>query len=490
MRAARALAPGAALLALAWAAGCALAPPRVDGVPGVSPGPAVPWTPPPSLVLASGAAKAGAGPAVPLAQAEAMLRELTLDQVVDLALQNSPATRAAWADARAAAARYGSERGAWLPTVSAQGALTRADAGGAAPPASSGSVGGTLSYLLFDFGGRAADVDEARQTLAALNWTHSAAIQDRILIAQTAFFAYAGAKAILAANQASLAEAESSLAAAEARHDLGLATIADVLQARTARAQAQLDVQATEGQLRTTRGALAVSMGYPANVPCDVAIGAPEVPDGGLTRTVEELIDEAVRGRPDLQAARARAASASARARSARSDLWPTLTVNGQAGRAWVDGDPAYGDRYSGALLLNVPLFAGFSRRYDLQEARAEAQAAEERARGLEQQVVYEVFASHSDFQTAAARVRTARELLASAEQSAEVASGRYREGVGSMLDLLSAQRSLAAARAQQVNARLGWFTALARLARDAGVLSAGGNGLLPPGILQPEVER
>ena len=104
--------------------------------------------------------------------------------------------------------------------------------------------------------------------------------------------------------------------------------------------------------------------------------------------------------------------------------------------------------------------------------------------------MVYEVFASHSDFQTAVERVRTARELLASAEQSAEVAAGRYREGVGSMLDLLSAQRSLAAARAQQVNARLGWFTALARLARDAGVLSAGGDGLLPPGILQPEVER
>ncbi len=80
----------------------------------------------------------------------------------------------------------------------------------------------------------------------------------------------------------SYAEAESSVVAAEARHEVGLATIADVLQARTARAQVKLDLQTTEGQVRTTKGALAVSMGYPANVPYDIAIGTPDIPvDGG-----------------------------------------------------------------------------------------------------------------------------------------------------------------------------------------------------------------
>ena len=83
----------------------------------------------------------------------------------------------------------------------------------------------------------------------------------------------------------------------------------------------------------------------------------------------------------------------------------------------------------------------------------------------------------------------TADELLASASAVGGGGRGRYREGVGDILDLLSAQRALAAARAQQVNARLGWFTALAQLARDAGVLGLHGENPLAPGNLHPEVE-
>ena len=51
------------------------------------------------------------------------------------------------------------------------------------------------------------------------------------------------------------------------------------------------------------------------------------------------------------------------------------------------------------------------------------------------------------------------------------MAAGRYREGVGTVLDLLSAQRALASARALEISARLDWFTALARLAHDIGSL-------------------
>ena len=69
--------------------------------------------------------------------------------------------------------------------------------------------------------------------------------------------------------------------------------------------------------------------------------------------------------------------------------------------------------------------------------------------------------------------------------QSEQVALGRYREGVGSILDLLTAQRSLAQARAQQVNARLSWHIALARLARDIGQLGAHGENPLVPASTQ-----
>jgi outer membrane protein TolC len=94
------------------------------------------------------------------------------------------------------------------------------------------------------------------------------------------------------------------------------------------------------------------------------------------------------------------------------------------------------------------------------------------------QQVVTQVFVSYYALQTAEQRVATADDLLASAQQSVQVAAGRYREGVGSIIDLLTAQTALANARAQQVQSRWQWYTSLAQLARDAGVL--GPRGQMP----------
>jgi outer membrane protein TolC len=68
--------------------------------------------------------------------------------------------------------------------------------------------------------------------------------------------------------------------------------------------------------------------------------------------------------------------------------------------------------------------------------------------------------------------VKTSRDLLASAEQSERVALGRYQEGVGTIIDLLTAQAALADARAEEILARSAWFFALAQLAHDTGVAS------------------
>jgi outer membrane protein len=73
--------------------------------------------------------------------------------------------------------------------------------------------------------------------------------------------------------------------------------------------------------------------------------------------------------------------------------------------------------------------------------------------------------------QTSTQRILTTRDLLASAAQSADVAAGRYKAGVGSIIDLLTAQSALADARAQEVQARSLWFLAMAELAHATGAL-------------------
>jgi outer membrane protein TolC len=97
----------------------------------------------------------------------------------------------------------------------------------------------------------------------------------------------------------------------------------------------------------------------------------------------------------------------------------------------------------------------------------------------VRQQVIFEVFSSYYTLQTATRRVHTADDLLASAEQSTEVALARYKEGVGTVLDLLAAQSALADARAQRIQARLEWNVSLAQLAHDAGLLDSKGGSTI-----------
>jgi outer membrane protein len=300
-----------------------------------------------------------------------------------------------------------------------------------------------------------------------------------VLQIQTAYFQYIANRALLAAQRITVREARANLAAAEERNRVGVATIADVLQARTAVSQADLAAETTEGDLQTSRGALALSLGIPANLPYDIDSTAGQVPVSVLADSVDAVIAKAVEARPDLAAARAQFEASRSQVSAVRANRLPSLVLNGTGGRTYTTTLPQGGNNYTVSLGLRIPLFAGFSRIYDERQAAAEADAAAARADLLGQQVVFQVFSSYHALQTAARRVRTAGDLITSAEQSNEVALGRYRAGVGSVLDLLSAQTALADARAQQVLARLEWNTSLAQLAHDAGVLDVHGGSSL-----------
>jgi outer membrane protein len=454
--------------------------PHVNGVAGTSPGPNVMWTPPPGLKLATDTAASQAS--IPSDLGE-RIRSLTLSDIVDLGLRRNPVTRIAWANARAAAFSYGSARGAWWPTidgdVSASRLQTVASQGRAAVRQSLLAPSISLSYLLLDLGGRTGSVEEARQSMIAASFTHNQVIQDVVLQIQLAYFQYIGNRALLIARRTSLLEAKENLNAAEERQRVGVATIADVLQARTAASQAQLAMETVEGDVQTTRGALAFALGLPANIPYEVDSSAFNVPVAILADSVDALIDAATRDRPDLAAARAQVAAARGRVSQLRAARLPSLELSATGGRTYATTIPSGANSYSVSMGLHIPIFAGFSRVYDQEAAQAQVEATAARAEGLRSQVVFQVFSSYYALETATRSVRTAQDLVASARESAEATLARYRAGVGSVLDLLSAQTALAEARAQSVQARLNWNVFLAQLAHDAGILDArGGNTL------------
>ena len=410
----------------------------------------------------------------------------TLAQVVDIALANSPLTRASYGRARSAAADLGSKRGAYFPQLDGAASLGRAkqpqlDSTGnitGNEPVTVYGPAATLSYLLFDFGGRGGKVEEARQSLLAADWQHNAMIHDVAFGVQQAYFGYLTAKSQLDAARKTLDQAQASLDAANTRHDAGVATIADVLEARTALAEAQLNVDGLDGDVLALRGALATAMGLPANIPLDIGSLPSALPLDRARTAVAELIADARLNRPDLAALRAQAEKAGAHVGTVRAEGLPSLALLASANRTYYKAAPldTHLDSWSAGVELNVPLFHGFSKMYDVRHAKEDAAVARAEAESYEQQVVLQVWTSYYGLETATQRVRTSQALLASATQSEQVALARYKEGVGTVLDLLSAQAALANARAQEIQARSDWFVAVARLAHDSGRMMPAGD--------------
>ena len=470
-----------------------MGPPRVNGVPAAPPSPNVPWTVPAGAIKPEPLVTAATALAVP-PDLEQRIQKLSLADVVDLALRNNPATRASWGQARAAADLLGSARGQYFPTIDAQATLsrTKSPATGTRSAGQRTEYGPTISlnYLLLDFGGRSGSVERARQTLFAASLSHNATLQNTVLQAESAYFTYMATLALLGAERSAIAEAQANLTAAQQRFKVGLATIADVLQAKTALSQEQLNLETIEGNLQAARGGLAAALGLPANLPFDLAPLPSAIPVGAISQSVDSVINEALRNRPDLAAARAQAAAAAADIRVARSAELPSLTLGSNAARTYSQPPTFAGPSYGITLGLQIPIFNGFSRQYDVAAARAQAEAISALADQTRQQVVTQVFVSYYALQTAEHRVATADDLLASAQQSVQVAAGRYREGVGSIIDLLTAQTALANARAQQVQSRWQWYSSLAQLARDAGVLGVRGDtpfSFTPDTLVSPQ---
>lgn len=397
---------------------------------------------------------------------------LALLEVVDLALCNNPQTREVWANARAQAAQVGVAEAAYLPGLSGSVSASRnwTDTAGRSSPYDQNSAGLTLSYLLFDFGARDATLENARQLLAAAAATQDSTVQAVFLAAVQAFYqAQASVTALVAAQESERASKE-SFNAAEARYKVGASTPADKLQAQTAWSQATLNRITAEGALKNAQGALANVIGQDAHRPLRLAPAAEVTPGEAFERDVNALVDEARRLRPDLLAAEAQVRAAAANLDAVRAAGRPSIALTAASNRLDVESSPVTHASSLG-VTLSIPFFSGFAPTYRVRAAEAQVDARGAQRDLLRLQVALDVWNAYQNLHTSTQALRTSADLLNSASQSGQVALGRYKAGVGSILDVLNAQSALASARLQRVQAALNWNVSRATLAQSMGSL-------------------
>jgi outer membrane protein len=251
-----------------------------------------------------------------------------------------------------------------------------------------------------------------------------------------------------------------------------LATLPDVLEARSATAQAQYDLQAVLGAEQVTHGDLATALGARAAVFIRVRPLSDLPTPESIGETVEEATSRALTQRPDLLAALAQIREADAQRKQAQAAYYPNMDLRvrpsaqalffQQQTLPWGHTADLNGEL---SVTVNWTLFDGGARKNRRAQAEADTRRAEAQVRAARDQVEDEVWTAYSNLTTAFRQREAATALLIAATQSYAAALESYNYGVRSELDVTAAQRVLAQARSTDVSARTQVLTSLADLA-------------------------
>src|SRR5580765_171299 len=190
----------------------------------------------------------------------------SLPELIDLAESHNPETRVAWERARAQAAAWGVARSELYPTVAAA-ALAGVDRDQAyqsnrffRQTIGDFEVVINLNYTIFDFGARAGRINAAKAETLAANFAFNDTHRNVIYRVEQADFQLLNATGQEEASRANLSNAQAVQQAAEERLNNGLATLPDLLEARSATAQAEYELQAVQGAEEIAHGNLATAL--------------------------------------------------------------------------------------------------------------------------------------------------------------------------------------------------------------------------------------
>lgn len=432
-------------------------------------------------------------------------QSMPLSLLLDMALYNNPATRASWNNARAAAYAHYASLSSYYPAITFTGSLNaQTNTGSTFANSASGIVSTStpsptaarnqsfstnlsnelsMTYLLLDFGGRSASVDFTRQALYAADWQHNFTMQQIMLSVLNAYTAYLGNKALVAAYEQDLKDAEVALKAAQVMRLAGLATLTDVLLAQANVEQFRTSWLQAQGAENTSLGQVLIAVGLPPDTKVSLDQLPQKLPVIEISGNISELLELAKKRRPDLGIAIAAIKQQEDQLALSYSNSMPILTANANWNQIrFISPQKPPGYNEVAFLQVNFPIFEGFFFVNQQRQFRAQIEAAMANLDVQVAAVSTQVVTNYYALKSAEAAMPSSE---AAVEYSARAFKGfvvQYKTGTASILEVLNALTLLSNARSQQILTRTQWASSLANLAFSVGVLEdTGGQWLEAP---------
>ena len=401
---------------------------------------------------------------------------LTLQQIIELGLCRNPQTTASYLSYESARLTKNASYADYLPSVNigANASLPyRNEQWG------DWSYGESLSasYLIFDFGKRLSDLNQASASWRATGFEYDETVQNYIYGLIGSYYSLLNADANVKSAQMLRDVAQSARDTAQKKFNAGVVARADVLKADTTLASRDLDLERAKNNRKIAQGTLLSKLSFSADQDIKIADLSSEIGSMEDTKSLDELFEQAQKTRPDLLRATANKDAAWHRRNSVFLSNLPSISASASA--SWNDTpSETYGagtDNISGSIGIraSMPLFAGFANLYNARAASVNYERAIEQERATQDNATLDIFTAYHNYKTAQTVLEQTETLLKSATESERVTAGMYKVGRATMLDWQTAQSELLNAEQQNNSAKYDLFTKRAAVALAVGEIKA-----------------
>lgn len=402
--------------------------------------------------------------------------QLGLSELIEIGLCNNPSLNRGYMEVKSFEAAYGQSQSDYLPSVSATGSLddtyskTKSQKSSKSDPYN-GNI--ALSWLIYDFGGRTARSERAKNYLESTQFTYNALLHDTVLAINNAYFNLLSAQEVLKSAKTSEASFKKSYEESSRKYELGLAALSDKLLAKTSYEQSRLVVVQAQNDVQANQGKLAILLNISPSTSFDLSKPKKNKDITKLENakmSVDEMMTLALKMRPEIKSRQKEMEAAKENINVIKAASKPSVSFGAKGGYEddWKYGNPhQYGS--SVGVNLSVPLFTGFSDTYNIAQAKYQYQQSKFLAVETQDTVKNEVWAAYHSYKTAVSSYEITQKALESALENERVAFVSYQVGKGDILNLLTAGSQLSTARKEVIVAYYAVLTTKANLYRAIG---------------------
>ncbi len=400
-------------------------------------------------------------------------RRITLEEAWALAVGSNEDVRIAAEGVRQSDLSISKATSRMLPTVTAEGSYTmyseeKSSGSFVTQPETASKMELKVSQPLYSGGKEWANRRQAKYGYESSREGLELAKDGTVLSTAEAYFSVLKALRDVEIKKAALKRADERGKVASARFTVGEVTKSAVLRAEAESAEAESELIKSEDGLRDANDNLKRLIG----VEGDIEVVEPAkrtYSSAGL----EEYLAKAVEGRRDLRQAVLSERSASEGIKYARGSFYPSLKFEGSYAVREQDPETTFfqADSTSATVTLTFPLFEGFLRKAELDEASSKLREAELERLSVRRDVELDVRDAYNNLEYFKAVIKSLEKRLSFAEEDYSMVFEQFKYGLATTVDVIDADANLISAQSSLTNARYDSELAILKLKYTTGTL-------------------